>query len=36
MPDEYFDSDWGRCICDENGYNPDCPLFDGNEHEEED
>lgn len=37
MEDRYYFSDWGGCICDPeaNSPDPDCPLFDGEEHEED-
>jgi hypothetical protein len=36
MEDRYYFSDWGGCICSESGdMDPDCPLFDGDEHEDE-
>lgn len=37
MEDRYYFSDWGGCICDPevNSLDPDCPLFDGEEHEED-
>lgn len=37
MEDRYYFSDWGGCTCgDDIGSDPDCPLYDFDDHEEED
>lgn len=35
MDDRYYFSDWGGCICTEDGVDPDCPLFVDELHGEE-
>ena len=38
MDDRYYFSDWGECICGDDGpgSNPDCGLSDNHEEEEDD
>lgn len=31
MDDRYYFSDWGGCICPEDGFDDDCPYWDGDE-----
>ncbi len=35
MDDRYYFSDWGGCICPEDEFDPECPLWETGEHNEE-
>ncbi|HEY6021057.1 MAG TPA: hypothetical protein VIY48_14465 [Candidatus Paceibacterota bacterium] len=35
MEDRYYFSDWGSCICADGEYDPECPLWESGEHDEE-
>jgi hypothetical protein len=37
MDDRYYFSDWGGCTCDTEvgAFDPDCPLWESGEHDEE-